>query len=63
MSERTTIVVRLTPLLAKKIERLTRESRKQLGSSWSRNDQICFMLHSYEAPEKGGGRDHPSDPH
>lgn len=48
--ERRAVVVRLTPELLKKVERLTRQSRKDLGVSWSRNDQIVSMLHAYEQP-------------
>lgn len=48
---RTPIVLRLTPELKKKVERLTRQTRKGLGGSWSRNDQICYMLQSYTAAD------------
>ena len=46
--DRTPIVLRLTPELKKKVERLTRQSRREMGGSWSRNDQICWMLKRYE---------------
>lgn len=49
--ERKPILVRLDPVLIRKVERLTRKSRKEMGGSWSRNDQICWMLKMYEAPD------------
>lgn len=50
MTERKPLVLRLTPELLRKVDRLTRRSRKEMGGSWSRNDQICWMLTVYEAP-------------
>ena len=55
LSDRVQVPIRMPKALLRKLDGLTRQRRKQLAATWSRNDQIVTMLTA--AAEKGGRDD------
>lgn len=49
---RAQFLVRVPADLLRKLDRWTKQSQKKMGPSWSRNDQVVWILRNYTAPEE-----------
>jgi hypothetical protein len=54
-SDRVQVPIRMPKALLRKIDGLTKQRRRELAATWSRNDQIVTML--TDAAEKSGRDD------